>query len=137
MLRVRVEAKGTGPADRHGPGVGVVRREMTTWTRRLRVPRLLLLGEIQGDDALGRADLNGGEPDAGGVVHGLEHVPDQLADAGIDLLDRVGDPPQPLVGEDENVAQRHGRRCKRSPEIGQCNLSAAPGTPVPPRTRAA
>ena len=27
-------------------------------------------------------------------------------------LHRLGDQPQPLVGEDEDVAQRHGARCK-------------------------
>src|SRR5712691_9649668 len=75
----------------------------------LRALGLLFLGQVQGDDALGRADLDGGEPDPGRVVHGLEHVLDQLADAGVDLLHRLGDLPQPLVRQNENVAQRHGR----------------------------
>ena len=70
--------------------------------------RLVLLGEVHGHDALRHADLDRRQPDAGRVVHGLEHVLDQRADLGVDLLDRLGDEPQPLVGQDEDVAQRHG-----------------------------
>ena len=45
-----------------------------------RLLRLVLLGEVHGDDPQRHADLDRGEPDAGRVVHGLEHVLDQLAD---------------------------------------------------------
>ena len=41
----------------------------------LRLPRLfLVLDEIHHHDALRHADLDGGETDAGGGVHGVEHV---------------------------------------------------------------
>src|SRR5438034_11250072 len=56
-----------------------------------------------------RADLNGSEADARRVVHGLKHVLDELADTGVDFLDRTRNLPQPLVGQDENVVQRHLR----------------------------
>ena len=62
----------------------------------------------------GDADLDGGKPDAGRVVHGLEHVVDQLAEVGVDALDRLGNEPQPLVGKLDDLAHRHGRRFKRA-----------------------
>jgi hypothetical protein len=63
---------------------------------------------VHDDDALGHADLDGGEADAGRLVHGLEHVLDQEPQLRVDLLRRFGDQPQPLVGQDDDVAQRHG-----------------------------
>ena len=75
----------------------------------LRRLRLVLLGEIHGDHALRHADLDGRQPDAGGVVHGLEHVVDQRAQRLVDGADRLGFQPQPLVGKDEDLAFGHCR----------------------------
>ena len=75
----------------------------------LRRLRIVLLGEVHGDHALRHADLDGGKPDAGRRVHGLEHVVDQLAQRLVDRLHRLGFQPQPLVGDDEDVADRHAR----------------------------
>ena len=97
---------------------------------------VVLLRQVHGDDALGHADLDGGEPDAGRLVHGLEHVGDELLHLRVDLLDRFGDEPQPLVGEDQDVAQRHAARCKRSPEIGQCSGRSAAAAQCPWRLTA-
>ena len=41
--------------------------------------------------------------------HAHAVVLDELADTGVDFLDRTRNLPQPLVGQDENVAQRHVR----------------------------
>ena len=60
------------------------------------------------DHALGNADLNRGQADARSLVHRLEHVIDELADAAIDLFDRLGEQPQSLVGKFNNLAHRHG-----------------------------
>ena len=85
--------------------------------------RLVLLGEVHGDDALRHADLDGSKPDAGRGVHGLEHVVDQRAQRLVDGLHRLGFQPQPFVGNDEDVAHGHGRRCKGKGQRGQCGLS--------------
>ena len=61
---------------------------------------------------LRHADLDGGKPDAGRRIHGLEHVVDQRAQRLVDRLHRLGLQPQPLVGKDEDVAHGHGARCK-------------------------
>ena len=50
-------------------------------------PFLVLLGEIHGDQPQRLRDLDRGEPDAGRVVHGLEHVVGKLADLRRDFLD--------------------------------------------------
>jgi hypothetical protein len=49
-----------------------------------------LLGGVDHDHALVHVDLGGGQADAVGVVHGLQHVGDQGADARIDALHRLG-----------------------------------------------
>ena len=41
---------------------------------------LVLLGQINGDDALGDADLDCGKADAGSVIHGVEHIGSERAD---------------------------------------------------------
>ena len=46
------------------------------------------LAQVHHQQALGHADLDRGEADAGSVVHRLEHVGDQRAQLVIDLLDR-------------------------------------------------
>ena len=68
---------------------------------------LVLLGEVDGHDALRLAELDRGKPDAGRVVHGLEHLLDQLADGGVDLGDRLGD--------ERAGACRGGRGCRGGP----------------------
>ncbi len=70
---------------------------------------ILLLGDVDGDDPLGHGDLDRGQADAGGVVHGLEHVVDQPPGLGINRFHRFGDQPEPLVGENNDVAQCHSR----------------------------
>ena len=92
---------------------------------------LVLLRQVHGDDALGHAHLNGGEPDAGGLVHGLEHVLDQLLHLRVDLLDRFGDEPQPLVGDDEDVAQRHARDVSGWPKSVNCGRARPSRRRVP------
>ena len=71
--------------------------------------RVVLLGDVHGDQPQRLADLDGGQPDAGGLVHGLEHVVDQRAQRLIDGFDRFGHQPQLFFGNDENVTDCHGR----------------------------
>src|SRR4051812_2301340 len=78
-----------------------------------------LLGKVHGEDALRHPDLDRGEPDAGRVIHGFEHVLDQGLDVGRDLADRLGDQPQPLVGKDDDIAPCHEGRCNRCTRNGQ------------------
>ena len=61
-----------------------------------------------------------GKPDAGRGVQGFEHFFDQLAEAGVDALDRLGHEPQPLVRKLDDLAYRHGRRFKSCLKRGQC-----------------
>ena len=88
----------------------------------LRLLRLVLLGEIHGDDAPGLADLDRSEADAGRVVHGRKHVLDQLPDRGVDLGDRLGNQPQPLVRQNQDVPHRHGRDLRFRPHRVNCSL---------------
>ena len=52
-------------------------------------------------------DLDRSEPDAGRVVHGLEHVVDQLPDLRRDLVDRFGHEPEPPVRQDDDFLEGH------------------------------
>ena len=52
---------------------------------------ILRLLQVHHQQALGHADLDRGEADAGRVVHRLEHVGDQRAQLVVDLLDRGRD----------------------------------------------
>ena len=45
------------------------------------------------------ADLDGGQADAGRLVHGREHVLDQRAQRRVDGFHRLGLQPQPFVGK--------------------------------------
>jgi hypothetical protein len=65
----------------------------------LRLFRLVLLGEVHGDDAPRLADLDRREPDAGRVVHGVEHVLDELPVAASILADRLGESRSRLSGK--------------------------------------
>ena len=49
-------------------------------------------------------DLDRRQPDAGRVVHGLEHVVGELADLRRHLLDGFGDQPQLLVRQDDDFS---------------------------------
>ena len=64
--------------------------------------------------------MDAGKPDAGCGVQGFEHIFDQLAEAGVDALDRLGYEPQPLVRKLYDLAYRHGRRFKSCLKRGQC-----------------
>ena len=50
---------------------------------------LVLAGKIDHHHALGHRDLDGGKPDAGRVIHGLQHVLRQLADGRRDGSHRL------------------------------------------------
>jgi hypothetical protein len=78
----------------------------------LRLLLVVLLGKVHGDDTDRLADLDRRQPDAGRVVHRLEHLFDQLADAVVDLRHRLGHLPKTLVGESDDFAQGHAPRCK-------------------------
>ena len=47
-----------------------------------------LIGQVDHDHALRLVDLDGGQADAGRVIHGLGHIVDQATDGVVDLLDR-------------------------------------------------
>jgi hypothetical protein len=51
-------------------------------------------------------------PDAGGVVHGLEHVVGELANLRRHLLDGLGDQPELLVRQDDDFSEGHDARFK-------------------------
>ena len=74
---------------------------------------LVPLGEIHRDQPQWLGDLDGGEPDAGRVIHGLEHVIGELADLGRDLFHGFRDEPQLLVGQDNDFANGHRRDLSR------------------------
>ena len=57
---------------------------------------------VDHDQALVHVDLGGGQADALGLVHGLEHVVDQLAQGGIDRGDGLGHLVQAGVGVAKN-----------------------------------
>ena len=78
---------------------------MKTRGRGLVSPSSSLLGEIHRDQPQRLGDLDRGEPDAGRVVHGLEHVVGELADLRRDLFDRLGDQPQLLVRQDDDFSE--------------------------------
>jgi len=65
-----------------------------------------------------------GEPDAGRIVHGLEHVVGELAYLRRDLFDRPGDQPQLFVWQDNNFTNGHGGRFNLLVWRGQCIGSA-------------
>ena len=61
------------------------------------------------DDALGHADLDRRKADAGGVVHGLQHVIEQLAQTIVDGFDGLGLGFERRVRRDQDVQNCHGR----------------------------
>ena len=70
-------------------------------------PSSSLLGEIHGDQPQRLRDLDRRQPDAGRVIHGLEHVVGELADLRRHLLDGFGDEPQLLVRQDDDFSECH------------------------------
>ncbi len=56
-----------------------------------------VLGQVHDDDLLVDVDLGGCQADALGIVHGLEHVVDQLPDVVRHRLHRLGDGAQARV----------------------------------------
>ena len=65
---------------------------------------LVALGEIHGDQPQRLRDLDRRQPDAGRVIHGLEHVVGELADIRRHLLDRFRHQPQLLVRQDDDFS---------------------------------
>ena len=65
-------------------------------------------------------DLDRRQPDAGRVVHGLEHVVGKLADLRRHLLDGFGDQPELLVRQDDDFSEGHSARFKLLICRGQC-----------------
>jgi len=64
-------------------------------------------GNVDDNDAFVNVDLGGGQTDAVRGVHGLRHVVDQLADARIHRLHRLGDGVQARIGVMQNVESGH------------------------------
>ncbi|MNT39871.1 hypothetical protein D3C72_1761540 [compost metagenome] len=98
---------------RNGEAAFLIDRELIGRSDDLRVDEdargLLVpfLGDVEHQHALRHADLDGGEPDARGVVHGLEHIVGKATDVGIDGFDRGRDLTQDRIGEDDKRLDRH------------------------------
>ncbi len=71
--------------------------------------RVLLLREVDHQEAQLDVDLGRRQSDAGSGVHGLEHVVDQAAQLGIEPGHSLGPGPQARVGEFKNGSETHGR----------------------------
>jgi hypothetical protein len=67
----------------------------------------VLAVDVEHDDALQHADLRRGEPDAGRLVHRLQHVIHQLAHLGIDRGDRLGLLLETRIGRGEDGPNGH------------------------------
>ena len=59
---------------------------------------LLRFLQVDDEDALRHADLDGGEADAGRGIHGVEHIGDELAQIVVHGLHRPGNLPEQRVG---------------------------------------
>jgi len=68
----------------------------------------LVLGQVHHHHALVHVDLGRGQADAGGGIHGLEHVVDQLGKRRVEHGHRLGDGAQARIGEFEDVENGHG-----------------------------
>ena len=62
------------------------------------------------EQALLHADLRGGQPEAGRVVHRLEHVVGQADERAVDVVDLGGPLLQHRVAEDPDGVGSHGRQ---------------------------
>ena len=93
---------------------------------------VVLFREVHGHEAQRLADLDRRQPDAGRVIHRLEHVIGERANGGVHRRHRFGDEAELLVGQDEDVAQGHARDVIIA--TGAVNSSSrAAHAPVPPR----
>ncbi len=81
---------------------------------RQRLRCLLVLGDIEDDEAFQNSDLNGGETNARRGVHGLEHVVGKLQDLPIDLLDRGGDLSQDGIRHGDDSQLGHWCEIRKS-----------------------
>ena len=64
---------------------------------------VLVLGQIHNDDLFVNVHLGGGKANARRIVHGLQHVVDQLAVGVRHLLNRLGDGAQAGIRVFENL----------------------------------
>ncbi len=76
--------------------------------RRRRLGVVFSLGDVDDDDALGHADLHGGEANARRLVHGLQHIVEQPVNFRVDPFDRRRNDPQARIGKGEDRKQGHG-----------------------------
>ncbi len=68
-----------------------------------------VFGQVHHHHALVHIDLRRGQADARSLVHGLEHVVDQLTKLVIDHIHRFGDGAQPRIGKFKDVQNGHMR----------------------------
>src|SRR5690606_6587675 len=68
------------------------------------------VARVEHSDPQPDSDLGGRQSHAGGLVHRLDHVSDQLADLVVYLRHRLGRCPQYRIAERTNGEDRHGRR---------------------------
>src|SRR5574343_1710992 len=85
-----------------------------------------LFGHIDHDQALVHIDLRGGQADAFGLVHGLEHVVDGLLQARVKSLHGLGHFVQARIGVSEDGKQGHGLYFRRP-------AKSLPSPPLSPR----
>ena len=109
--------------------------ESSGLTRISGCPLRILLGPlgVDHDESDVLSHLGRREPDAGLVVHHVTHVPGELAQGIVDLLDGSRDAAKALVGKLQDGSERHGR-----PNISEFTAcSTGVGRPPPGRPRAA
>ena len=70
---------------------------------------LVRFGFLKVDDQhpLGHADLDRSQPDAGRIIHGLEHIVDQRLQIVVDRLDRGRNGAQPRIGRFKDGTDCH------------------------------
>src|SRR5271165_3619077 len=73
----------------------------------LRRRGLLLLGDVDDEQADRLGDLDRREPDARRVVHRLDHVVDEPRQRRVDTLDRLADQAELGVGQGDDVTKGH------------------------------
>ena len=64
--------------------------------------------QIDHQHAQGHADLDRGEADAGGIIHGVEHVGDEVAQRLVKRFDGCRDLLEARIGDFEDFADSHG-----------------------------
>ncbi len=62
---------------------------------------------IEDEDPFRDTDLRRGQPDAGGVVHRLDHVLGKLVQGVVERVDRLGDGTEHRITECANGKDRH------------------------------